>query len=305
MQSRTERRTPWAPGGPRTFARGMLLRLNAGVLEKLRFDGPPRRVAIVTGGGRGLGREMALSLSEHGAEVCLAARTQSQLDDTADFIGERTGRRPLTFSMDVRSSEAMDSLVRATIDHYGRLDFMVNNAGGGDRVGAQARIWDIDDDDWDDNLRVNLYSALYGARAAIRVFREQETAGVVINVASGTALRSYPQSLPYSSAKGGVISLTKSVAAQAAGEGIRVNCIVPGFVLQSPPSTDEQRSNAASRGRFIPARRLGEAWELGPLCVYLCSELSSYVTGEIFVIDGGGLAGGIAPNDHDVTVAGP
>jgi NAD(P)-dependent dehydrogenase (short-subunit alcohol dehydrogenase family) len=84
-----------------------------------------------------------------------------------------------------------------------------------------------------------------------------------------------------------------------------VNCIVPGFVLQAPPATDEQRSNAASRGRFIPARRLGEAWELGPLCVYLCSELSNYITGEIFVIDGGGLAGGIAPNDHDMMVARP
>jgi 3-oxoacyl-[acyl-carrier protein] reductase len=248
---------------------------------------------------------MALSLSAHGAEVCLAARTQSQLDATADFIAEKTGRRPITVSMDVRSSAAMDELVKTTVGHYGRLDFMVNNAGGGDRVGARAPIWDIEDDDWNDNLGVNLGSALYGTRAAVRVFREQGGGGVVINVSSGTALRSYTLSLPYAAAKAGVISLTKSVAAQVASDGIRVNCIVPGFVMQAPPETAEARSTSASRGKFIPVRRLGEAWELGPLCVYLCSPLSSYVTGEMFVIDGGGLAGGIAPVDHDVTVAGP
>jgi NAD(P)-dependent dehydrogenase (short-subunit alcohol dehydrogenase family) len=275
------------------------------MLEKLRFDGPPRKVAIVTGGGRGLGREMALSLSTHGAEVCLAARTQSQLDATADFIASRTGRRPLTVSMDVRSTEAMDALVARTVEEYGRLDFMVNNAGGGAGIGDRDPIWDIEDSAWEDNLKVNLGSALSGSRAAVRVFREREIPGVVINVASGTALRSYTLSLPYAAAKAGVISLTKSVAAQVVSDGIRVNCIVPGFVLQAAPDTDEAKSAAGSRGRFIPVRRLGEAWELGPLCVYLCSDLSSYVTGEIFVIDGGGLAGGIAPIDHDVAAVGP
>ncbi|MGE0569660.1 MAG: SDR family NAD(P)-dependent oxidoreductase [Dehalococcoidia bacterium] len=271
------------------------------MLEKLRFDGPPRKVAIVTGGGRGLGREMALSLSDHGADVVIAARTQSQLEDTADFIAGRTGRRPLVVPTNVQSSEQMDALVATTVAAYGRLDFMVNNAGIGDRRGSGSRIWDYDDDDWRDGQSVNLDSAMYGSRAAIRVFKQMGIPGAVVNVSSGTAMRSAPDSLAYASAKAGVISLTKSVAAQVAGEGIRINCIVPGYVVQAPPETDEQKSMIATRGRFNPIGRLGEAWELGPLCVFLCSELAGYITGESFVIDGGGIAGGIAPIDHNVT----
>ena len=96
-------------------------------------------------------------------------------------------------------------------------------------------------------------------------------------------------------AKAGVISITKSLAAQLVGEDIRVNCIIPGYVAQSPAQTDDEVSMRKQRGRFITVRRLGEAWELGALAVFLCSDASSYITGESFPIDGGGLAGGIAP----------
>jgi len=265
------------------------------VLEKLRLDGPPRRVAIVTGGGRGLGREMALALSEAGAEVCIASRTQSQLGDTASFIEARTGRRPLTVSMDVRDSKQCDALIEQTVAHFGRLDILVNNAGIGDARGMGSRIDDYTDEDWADAIAVNLNSAFYCSRAAVRVMREQGQGGAIVNVASGMALRMSPTALGYSAAKAGVMALTRSLAAQVVGEGIRVNGIVPGFVLQRPPETDEQREQVAQRGRFIPAQRLGEAWELGPLAVFLCSDASSYITGEHFIIDGGGLAGGIAP----------
>lgn len=265
------------------------------VLERLRLDGPPRRVAVVTGGGRGLGREMALALSAAGADVCIASRTASQLEATAAFIEEHTGRRPLALPTDVRSSAGCDGLVRETVAHFGRLDIMMNNAGVGDARGAGARVWDLEDDDWRDTIAVNLDSAFYGSRAAARRFREQGEGGVIVNVASGTALRAYPTGLGYSAAKGGVISLSRSLSGQLAGEGIRVNCIVPGFIAQRPAETPEDLERFAARGRFNTARRLGEAWELGPLAVFLCSPASSYITGEIFVIDGGGLAGGIAP----------
>jgi NAD(P)-dependent dehydrogenase (short-subunit alcohol dehydrogenase family) len=268
------------------------------MLERLRLDGPPRSVAIVTGGGRGLGREMALALTAAGAEVCIAARTIAQLEETAAFIEDHTGRRPLIVPTDVRSPEQCDALVEATVAHFGRLDIMVANAGGGDPGHASTRIADFTDEDWRHFLGVNLDSAFFCGRAAVRQFLAQNSGGVIVNLASGMGLRAAPTALGYSSAKGGVVALTRSLAAQVAGEDIRVNCIVPGFVTQSPPQDQETKERLAARGRFIPVGRLGEAWELGPLAVFLCSDASSYITGECFVIDGGGLAGGVAPLGH-------
>ncbi len=265
------------------------------MLERLRLDG---RVAIVTGGGRGLGREMALALSMAGADVCIASRTAAQLTDTAAFIDGKSGRQTLAVPTDVQSSAEVDSVVAETVAKFGRLDIMINNAGIGDARGSGARIWDLEDDDWLDTISVNLDSAFYGCRAAARVFRDQGGGGVIVNVASGMGMRAAPTALGYSSAKGGVISLTRTLAAQLAGENIRVNCIVPGFVAQRPPNDDDERKRVADRGRLNTIRRFGEAWELGPLALFLCSDLSSYITGENFVIDGGGLAGGISPLGH-------
>jgi NAD(P)-dependent dehydrogenase (short-subunit alcohol dehydrogenase family) len=265
------------------------------VLENLRLDGPPRKVVIVTGGSRGLGKAMAISLAEAGADICIASRTVSQLESAAAEIKAASGRDPLIVPTNVQSRADCDALVEKTVARFGRLDVMLNNAGIGDARGAGARIHDLEDADWHDTIEVNLHSTFYCSRAAVRTFLKQDQGGVILNVASGTALRSSPQSIGYAAAKAGVISLTKSLAAQVVGEYIRVNCIVPGYVSQRPPRDEQEAGMRQQRGRFITARRLGEAWELGPLAVFLCSDASSYVTGEAFVIDGGGLAGGIAP----------
>ncbi|HEX6031569.1 MAG TPA: SDR family NAD(P)-dependent oxidoreductase [Tepidiformaceae bacterium] len=265
------------------------------MLEKVRLDGPPRRVAIVTGGSRGLGKAMSIALAESGADVCIASRTQSQLEAAAQEIERASGRAPLTVPTDVQDRAACDALIEKTVAHFGRLDVMVNNAGIGDARGAGARFWELEDADWHDAIEVNLYSTFWCSRAATKVFLQQRQGGVIVNVASGTALRAFPQSIGYGAAKAGVIALTKSMAGQLVGEDIRVNCIIPGFVSQAPPRNQEEADRVVARGRFNTARRLGEAWELGPLAVFLCSDASSYITGESFVIDGGGLAGGIAP----------
>jgi NAD(P)-dependent dehydrogenase (short-subunit alcohol dehydrogenase family) len=265
------------------------------VLERTRLDG---KVAIITGGGRGLGKAMATSLAEAGAEVCLAARTESQLRDAAAEIKEISGKEALIVPTDIRDSAQCTALIERTQSHFGRLDILMNNAGGGNPRTAGSRFWEWTDEDWRDLIDVNLSGTFFCSRAAAKVLTEQDQGGAIVNVASGTALRSYPQSFAYATAKGGVISFTKSLSGLLIGHNIRVNCIVPGFVAQAPPRDEEDRQRRAERGKFIPARRLGEAWELGPLAVYLCSDASGYMTGEIFIIDGGGLAGGLAPTGY-------
>ena len=265
------------------------------VLERARLDG---KVAIITGGGRGLGKAMATSLAEAGAEVCLAARTESQLREAAEEIKEISGKEALLVPTDIRDSAQCTALIERTRAHFGRLDILLNNAGIGDRRGGGSRIWEWTDEDWRDTIDVNLSGTFYCSRAAAKVLTEQDQGGAIVNVASGTALRSTPNSFGYATAKGGVISFTKSLSGMLVGHNVRVNCIVPGFVSQAPPRDDEDRQRRVERGKFITARRLGEAWELGPLAVYLCSEASAYMTGEIFIIDGGGLAGGIAPTGY-------
>jgi len=261
-------------------------------------------VAIVTGGSRGLGKAMAISLAEAGADLCIASRTISQLESAAAEIKAASGREPLIVPTNVQQSDQCDALIAKTVAHFGRLDIMVNNAGIGDARGAGSRLWDLSDADWQDTIEVNLFSTFYCSRAAAKQLVQQGEGGAILNVASGTALRSTPNSFGYAAAKAGVISLTKSLAGMLVGENIRVNCIIPGFVAQRPPQSDEEVERLKARGRFNTARRLGEAWELGPLAVFLCSDASSYITGESIAIDGGGLAGGIAPTGFAPIFAG-
>lgn len=266
------------------------------MLESLRMDG--KRV-IVTGAGRGLGRQMALHLAAAGADIVCAARTKSQIDGVAAEI-EAVGRRALVVPTDVSDSAQVDALVARTIDEWGGFEVMIANAGGGGAASLK-HVTEVSDDDWRDTVDLNFSSAFYCARAAARHFRTAEQPGNIITVASGTALRGDARLFVYGAAKAGVITMTQALATQLAREQIRVNCIVPGFVLQRDISGDADAiALAHNQGSRIPVGRVGEAWELGPLAVYLASDASAYMTGEAFVIDGGGLAGGLAPSGWDV-----
>ncbi len=259
------------------------------VLETLRLDG---KTVVVTGAGRGLGKAMAKALAEVGAEIVCAARTSSQIEETVAEIRD-AGGSALAVPTDVTDSGQVNELVAACVREYGKIDVMVANAGGGGG-GGDHEFWEYPDEAFEQVLATNLKGTFYSGRAAVGAMVERGQGGVIVNVASGTALRGN-QAFAYPTAKGGVISLTKSEATMLWRHGIRANVIVPGFVAQAPARDEQEAELRRNQGLFIPVRRRGEWWELGPLAVFLASDASRYITGQNFIIDGGGLAGGLAP----------
>ena len=269
------------------------------VLEALRLDG---KTAVVTGAGRGLGKAMAQALAQAGAELVCAARTPEQIEQTVAEIRDRGGKA-IAVPTDVTDSAQVDRLVERCVEVYGKIDIMVANAGGGGPSRGDWAFWEFPDDAFESVLATNLKSNFYCDRVAARYMVDRGMGGVIINVASGTALRGN-RHFAYPTAKGGVISLSKSAATILGPHDIRVNVIIPGTVQKGPPADEQEAADVMRRGQFVPVRRLGEWWELGPLCVFLASDASSYITGQSFIIDGGGLAGGLGPTgfvpQHDL-----
>ena len=267
--------------------------------EKFRLDG---KVAIVTGGGRGLGKQMAIGLAKAGASVVLAARTKPQLDAVAAEIAG-FGGKALGVPTDITDRDACFALIDAAVKEFGRLDIMMNNAGIGDRRPGPQEFLDYPFENWLYTMDVNLHGTYHCTQAAGKVMVAQGQGGSIINTSSGTGLRGNRGNGAYATAKAAVIELTKNTAVNLAEHNIRANAIVPGFVSQNPPRTQEEADMRLARGRYMPVQRLGEAWELGALAVFLASDASSYVTGEMFIIDGGGLAGGYATTGFTPTVS--
>src|SRR5579872_2944084 len=254
------------------------------ILESFMLEG---KVAIITGAGRGLGRAMALRLASCGADIVAAARTLAQLEETAEGV-RKLGRRCLITPTDVAASEQVNAMAAAAINEFGRVDVLINNAGGGeDQLGKP--LDRITDEEWRRGIDVNLSSQFYCARAVIPHMVAQKR-GKIINIASGYGLRGEKHNYMYACSKGGVIQLTRSLALTYAQNNIQTNCIVPGIFPHN-----EEMMRFFKGGKFIPIGRGGEDIEIGPLAVFLASEASNHINGELVAIDGGGLAGGVIP----------
>lgn len=254
------------------------------VLERLDLTG---RTAIVTGGGTGLGRAMALALSAAGADVAVSGRRLAPLQEVARQM-EAHGRRSLALPTDITDPAQVDAMVAAVMAAWGGVDILLNNAGVV-REWKPKPLWETTNEEWRIGIDTNLSGCFYYCRTVSRHMAERGK-GSIINMASGFGLRGQRENYMYCAAKAGVVNLTRSLAVSLAGYGIRVNCIAPGFFATIPEVQDYSYS-----GRFIPLGRVGDPQEIAGLAVYLASDAAAYVTGEVFLADGGGLAGGYAP----------
>ena len=259
------------------------------ISDRFRLDG---QVVLLTGAGRGLGRAMALAFTDAGAKIAGAARTLSQLEETAALVAERGGEA-ISITTDVSDSAAVQNMVDQTLEHFGRVDILINNAGGG-ADGDGRPLTELTDDQWRWGIDMNLTSQMLCARAVLPHMTEQGS-GVIINVVSGFGLRGGRDNWMYVSSKAGVVNFTRSLAVTYGPAGVRTNCIAPGIF----PHTEQALARWRG-GRFIPVGRVGLAWEMGPLAVFLSSGAAAGINGETIAQDGGGLAmigpTGWAPN---------
>jgi len=258
------------------------------------------KVAIITGGGTGLGKMTALHMAREGADIVVAARRVGAIEQTAKEVRE-IGPRALAIPTDVKDSQQVNSMVERTLAEMGGLDILVNNAG---IVRGQERkpLWEITDEEWHLGINTNLTGAFHCSRAVIKHFIDQGH-GKIINIASGNGMRGQRGDFMYGTAKAGVINFTRILATTFAQENIQVNCIAPGFIdvtqLQPEPATRTMFRNP----QFIPVGRFGVPEDIGHLALFLASDASGYITGGLFANDGGGLAGGVSPTGYAPVIA--
>ncbi|MFE9394376.1 SDR family oxidoreductase [Streptomyces flavidovirens] len=245
------------------------------------------RTYVVTGGGSGIGRAIALALGAAGARVVVAGRTPQKLEETVALIDQEAGHagRALAVPTDVRDPAAVDALVTAATDRFGRLDGLVNNAAGN----FVAPGIDISPNGWRAVVDIVLNGSYYCTRAVARQLREQGTGGSVLSVIATYAWHGHPGTVHSAAAKAGVLAMTRTLAVELAPLGIRLNCVAPGPTETAGAgaalwATDEARAEVLAT---VPAARFADPAEIADASLFLLGDRASYLTGECLTVDGG------------------
>ena len=245
------------------------------------------KVAIVTGGGAGIGRGIAQSFVAFGARVAIFERDAESVERAAREL-EAKGGDVLGLVVDVRDREAVDQAVEQTVERFGGIDILVNNAGG---VFA-APFMETNEKGWDALHRANLKHIYHCSQSVVRRMIEQGRGGSLINVVSIEGVRAAPLYATYAAAKAGAINFTKTLALELASHGIRVNALAPDICMTEGLRNLMDEKSQEHAKLTVPLGRLGEPEDLGGVAVFLASELSRYLTGETLHVDGGTHASG-------------
>ncbi|MFN3652922.1 MAG: 3-oxoacyl-[acyl-carrier-protein] reductase [Armatimonadota bacterium] len=239
------------------------------------------KVALVTGGGRGIGRAIALGLAQAGADVAVAV---SREIDAAETVAEEIrglGRRALALKADVSSADEAEGLVAQTVEQLGRIDFLVNNAG----ITKDGLIMRMSEADWDAVIQVNLKGTFNCSKAAVKRMVRQRS-GRIVNVTSVMGITGNAGQANYAASKAGIIGLTKSTAKEVGSRGITCNAVAPGWIRTR--MTEALPQDLAEKVLpQIPLGRLGEPEDVAGVVTFLCSDAAAYVTGQVLVVDGG------------------
>lgn len=239
-----------------------------------------KKVAVITGASRGIGRSMAETYARAGAHVICVSRNEDTLNVVADGIKSNGGSASVT-AINVSNLEEFQNLIKDTTDTYGSVDILVNNAG----ITRDTLIVRMSEEDWDTVINVNLKGAFNGIKAVTRTMMKQRF-GRIINISSVVGLTGNAGQVNYAASKAGLIGLTKATAKEIGSRGITVNCIAPGYIATDMTGQMDDKAKDLLISQ-IPLGRIGSPDDIAATAQFLASDEAGYITGQTFTVDGG------------------